>query len=86
METLSIEWRRPAPGEKSVDPRVGAVFAAINRTLGAGPVAAAMRVNVDSPAEASRVFNALGAVLRALTVDDVPAPGEPQGVLDPRDG
>lgn len=49
-----------------------------------------MRVNVATPQEASRLFNALGAVLRALTVDEAPlAPegaGAGQATLDPRDG
>lgn len=53
-------------------------------------VASAMRVSVGSPAEASRVFNALGAVLRALTVDEAPPVSEGAGAgratLDPRNG
>lgn len=36
-------------------------------------VATAMRVSVPTPEEASRVFNALAAVLRALTTDEPPA-------------
>lgn len=70
METLVIEWQRSLP------------------TRGAIPivsVASAMRCSVKTPEEASRVFNALGAVLRALTTDDVPAPEGAQGNLDPRD-
>lgn len=40
-------------------------------------VAAAMRVSVATPEEASRLFNALASVLRALTVDEVPPPEGP---------
>ena len=80
METVSIEWRRPVPqtGEKPVDPRVAGAFAAINRALGTGPMAASMQVHVKTPEEASKVFNALAGILRALTADQ-PRPQVDQG-------
>ncbi|MGH7376063.1 MAG: hypothetical protein ACREKK_01410 [Candidatus Methylomirabilales bacterium] len=63
----------------------------LSRGLDIPPVAASMRIHVPTAEEASRVFNALGSVLRALTTDQDPPAVEPprdngQAALDPRDG
>lgn len=55
METLVIEWRRPAVPDEE-------------------PVAASIRMGVETPEEASRVWDVLAKVLRLLT-DNRPAAG-----------